>query len=261
MSNQTFLNISAKKCLVVYPKIIENSDRKWETALLSANSEDYGTAVALLIISVEELIKGLIILLDGKGFKFRNVNGIKKIFEDHKTRYFIALTMTLLNIFSNELQKFLTDFSKRPDKWIKLVAILNKKPKFFERIASSYIETKLIEINNELKWFSNVDVYRQHGFYSDYKKELISPMSITNMEYLETLEKFRKIRFLGKSLIVALNPIEPAYIEVFKYIKHEFDSKNYYQKAEIILKKTNNKYSLFNMLSNALQPHHQEGKP
>src|SRR4051812_38270732 len=101
MSSKTFLTIPKKECLEVYKTILKNSDNKWESGKKLADIGDFGGATSFALISVEELIKALIVFLDGKGFEFRSLKGIDTFFKNHKIRYIIAYAMFAMNLFTD----------------------------------------------------------------------------------------------------------------------------------------------------------------
>src|SRR5579859_8076673 len=103
MDDMSFLNLPKK------------DDQKWNSAIMLAKSEDYGGAVSLLIISIEELIKSIILFMDGKGFEFRNVKGINTFFRNHQIRYIIAFVMFAMNIIGEDLVKFILKIRENPN--------------------------------------------------------------------------------------------------------------------------------------------------
>ena len=90
MSNNSFFSIPREQLLVLYTAIIKNSDEQYQTAIEIANNGKPGIAIPHLLISTEELIKALIIVLDAKGFKFRTIKGMDIFFRNHEIRFFIS---------------------------------------------------------------------------------------------------------------------------------------------------------------------------
>jgi len=113
MSSKTFVTISKNECLTVYRNVLEHSDQKWESGKQLAKINDFGGATSMAIISVEELVKSLIIFLDGKGFEFRSIKGISTLFDNHQIRYLLAYTMFAMGLFGDELMKFLKKNSRQ----------------------------------------------------------------------------------------------------------------------------------------------------
>ena len=49
--------------------------------------EEYGSAISHLVLGAEELLKGVVLLMDYKGFHLRKVKGISRIFFQHRARH------------------------------------------------------------------------------------------------------------------------------------------------------------------------------
>lgn len=76
--NENFLNISQLACQKSHMTILENSDRHFIVAEKIYEMKDfYGIAISHLILSTEELVKALIIYLEGEGLHLRSIKGIK----------------------------------------------------------------------------------------------------------------------------------------------------------------------------------------
>jgi AbiV family abortive infection protein len=70
--------------------------------MIFAERGEHGSSVFMAITSVEELVKALIILMDGRGFALRNVVGIGVIFRNHQIRYLLSYAMFVINVASDE---------------------------------------------------------------------------------------------------------------------------------------------------------------
>lgn len=230
-----FASLSKSECANEYISILANSDQCWASGEYLAEKNDYGRAMSLAIISVEELIKCIVIFLDSKGFRFRQIKGIGVIFKTHQIRYIVAFVMFCFTIFGDDLLRFLQKTFK-PDKKTnaeELKALLSDKKKL-EKQASAYTLRKIVQISKEIVWFSKVDVLRQNGFYCDYDQQLVNPVHINETAYLEVKLKLSAVRFFGKQFMEIAN--NEAHAEV-NYLLNEFNDKNLYQKIEALLAK------------------------
>ncbi|NOT91646.1 AbiV family abortive infection protein [Ferruginibacter sp.] len=115
MEGKTFLNISRKECLIVYNDILENSDRRWESGMVLAKNGDFGLGISASIISIEELIKAIIVFLDGNGFDFRKSKGIDSFFRNHEIRYVIAYFIFIISLAGDELKKIIKKMNDNPE--------------------------------------------------------------------------------------------------------------------------------------------------
>jgi AbiV family abortive infection protein len=233
MSSKTFLTISKKECLIVYKNILENSDRKWESGKNLAKINDFGGATSMAIISVEEMIKAIVVLLDGKGFEFRNVKGMDVVFNHHQIRYLIAYAMFVMSLLGDELLKFLTRIRENPDEMIKIEeAMKQNEEEFFERNLKHYCFRKLIQLKKEFDWFSQVDIFRQDGFYCGYEEQLKNPISIDSCDYEKVINRLEKVRKVGKELIISFENQEVNFTKPFLRLKKDFKQKKYYKHIE-----------------------------
>lgn len=207
MSSQNFMNISRKECLEVYKEILSNSERKWNSAEILAENKDYGTAFSTAIISIEEIVKSMLLLLDGKGFELRTVKGIDTIFKNHRIRYFIAYMMLVFSVFGEDLTKLLIKYRNNPQ----LIVWLNERNKrnkgFVEKFAKRYFQNKLPLLINELDWFIKMDIFRQDGFYCDYDNHLKTPLNINENNYQEAIKRITKVREIGLLFIESYEAI------------------------------------------------------
>lgn len=254
MSNKTFLTISRKECLVVYREILENSDKKWDASKKLADIGEYGGATSMAIISIEELIKALMVFLDGKGFEFRNVKGMEAIFNHHQIRYFLAFAMFIMCLFGDELLKFIEKLLKDPDGVIKLNEENKKDKDFFYKNMRFYILRKVILIKEEFNWFSNVDVFRQDGFYCDYDDQLKNPIKITKDEYDGVFQRLERVKKVGIALIDGFNEQDELITEQFDIIKCDFKQNDVYKKiADFLAKMRKTRQSPFDLIKQSFE--------
>lgn len=229
MSNKNFMTISKRECLKAYKQIVLNSDKQWESGKKLAAMGDYGGATSLSVISVEELIKSIIIFLDGKGFEFRSrTEGIQTLFKNHQIRHLIAYLIFVMGVMGDDLISFLEPFRKNPQELPKLIHETQTNPIEFEKKVQRYALRKMVLLRQEFIWFSKIDIFRQDGFYCDYDEQLKNPIDIGEDDYKGLHFRLEKVRKVGKGLIDSFNDQESALTEHVKKMKEDMITKNYY---------------------------------
>lgn len=238
MSSKTFLTISKEECLVVYKRVIEHSDIKWDSSKSLANAGDLGGAVSMAIISVEEMIKALVVYLDGNGFEFRRIKGMDIVFNHHQIRFLIAYAMFVVGSFGEDLINFITRIRENPEQLAKMTESMKEAgPKYYEKHFKYYVLKKLALLKSEYKWFSQVDLFRQEGFYSDYEQQLKTPISITLEDYEKVIQRLEKVRKIGKGIIEAFEDKDPLTKEGLENLKKKFKQEKLYKHMETSLSK------------------------
>lgn len=230
MSSKTFLTISKNECLFVYKQILSNSDAKWKSGINLGALGDYGGATSIAIISIEELIKALIVFFDGKGFELRRVKGMDVLFKQHQIRYVIAYTMFVMSLFGDELIKFIMEYREKPQALIAFMEEMKSDKDIFERKMKFYLFRKIIVLRKEFEWFSKADLFRQDGFYCDYDEQLKNPIAISLDDYQIVFQRLEKVRIFGKGIIDAFNSNEEIYNEQIERFRQDFRQKDYYTK-------------------------------
>ncbi|MBK7683086.1 MAG: AbiV family abortive infection protein [Bacteroidetes bacterium] len=229
MSSKTFLTISKEECLVVYKDIINNSDNKWASAKNLTDLKDYGASTAMAIISIEELVKSIIVFLDGKGFEFRTIKGIGIIFRNHQIRHLIAFAMFVVSVFGDDLFKFLAKIRENPNEIEKFSENFKKENhELFERKLKFYLIRKIIRLKGEFDWFSQADIFRQDGFYCDYDESLKTPISISAKNHKEVIHRLEKVREVGKAIIEAYECTDEITVKYLKLAVKECKKQNLY---------------------------------
>lgn len=229
-TGKTFMTLSKEECLIAYKDVLSNSESKWEAGLKNAKNGEHGIALSLAIISIEELVKSLIILMDGKGFNIRSTKGIHTIFRNHQIRFVIAYAMFVVSVFGEELIRLIQMLKGDPKLLPNLIVKFTNNDPVMLRWLKIYSIKKFLMLKREFEWFSQVDLFRQDGFYSDYDGMLRSPLKIDGQNYFEVIHRLDKVRRVGKSLIDSLNSEEELYTEHFQNMKQMFYQENFYDK-------------------------------
>lgn len=137
--SKTFSTLSRQECKTAYQAILHNSGELWESGLLLAKSKRYGHATPFLINSVEELVKSLILFFDSEGFQLRQTKGVDTFFRNHQIRYVIAYAMFCMNIFGDELMKFIQKVREKPQEMMRLHEEMKADENYVEHKLKFYL--------------------------------------------------------------------------------------------------------------------------
>ena len=167
--------------------------------LLADHNNSYSTATSLLIFSLEETIKAIIIKLHSEGLKVYKIEGIKKFVKDHKIRHqvaqFIETGAGLLDVYNDWEES-----KKRPPKFRKqwLNNIFNGLGAM-SKFNASYKNIQKLQSFNDLK---------NQGLYSEYKDGLKLPKDIiTEKDFNEVKVIVDRINNFYRMLQIIYKPV------------------------------------------------------
>jgi AbiV family abortive infection protein len=235
MENRSLLNISSKECLEVYQEVLLNAERLWQTGETLKEAGVYSQAISSSIISIEELIKALVLVLDGSGFEFRNAKGVGRFFTDHKIRHFTAFLLSGLYVFGDDALTFFLAAKKNPLKLLSLTALMKLDREQFDLKVKAYFQKRLGFLLEELDWFADMEKMRQNGFYYDYAN---NPLTIDESKYMETIEKLQRVRKAGLLLINSYSKIESENMDAFKGMLKSLKQNEIYKHLSTAILKT-----------------------
>lgn len=170
MSN--FLNLSPHHSKCLHAPIFKNALKlKKDAITLAECNASYSTANSLLILSSEEVIKAILVLLHSEGYHVYRIEGAKKFFTDHKIRHELAKLIEVIKAIlesSNALAREIhdTNSTSKNQFWMNL---LNGIHKVLSVIGPIAISAQRI---NELEQFND---YKNRGFYVDFDQEIRIP--------------------------------------------------------------------------------------
>lgn len=232
--SQTFMNISAETCRQVYPEILANATRHRRCAEILSTQQEYFNAIAHLILGTEELLKGLVILLESRGMRLRQIEGFKKIFSDHKSRHYVLRDLIPMWLV---IKKIFEEFEKPTAKsrlksgapgWLKiLVGVMS----IAQEGSKGYMQ---------YKFWKDADDLKQKAFYVDFEDKISTPASAT-VEFYNTVNL--QVVKVTKEVMKFIKEMENATPE---------ESKEFIQRAmeddfrELLSKTISGKHSLFN---------------
>jgi AbiV family abortive infection protein len=225
--NKNFMTLSQKECLTASTHLLENAEGLYNDAQLLAKNKSYGRATSMLIHSTEETMKAFILFLDGNGFQFRkNTNGINNLFVNHSLRYGLAMVLSVLHIFSEDLKYFLQRVRNEPNKLMSL----SKDKAALESKFLEYFKEKIKIVLLEVIWFSKAEFLRQEGFYVDYVDKIKTPLEIDENEYNEVLVRINGMRSFVLSLIESFESDDEEFNKHLEKLKKQFLKEGWYQK-------------------------------
>lgn len=223
MSN--FLNISPKNSKSLHEPIYKNADKLRKDALLIAkDNKSYSTATSLLVLSSEEVIKAILVLLHSEGFNVYKIKDAKKFFSDHKVRHELAKLLEIVNGFiesgiefeNNERSKVESFKNETFNEVFGIIKDLVKSAKPF---------IKSGERINALKVFND---NKNKGLYTDYRETLLIPsLVITEEVFHRSIDIVERIFKTYKILRLMHNPMIQTQIKYEKILKYKNQIKEF----------------------------------
>lgn len=239
MDKKNFMTIPRAECNIAYKEILLNSDQKWKTSELIAQSGDYSSALSSAIISTEELVKAFIVFLDGQGFSFRNIKGMHTIFRNHRIRYFILFFLYVMGLLNEDIQKLMMKITRRSPAVLSRYNESKMWKKKFQSNIEKYIQQKAQELQLEIERFYKLDALRQASFYTDYDGSLKSPTTFTKEDFDIFQSRLYLAHFTGESIISSFLNADEDTMETIESFKKDFVKQGYYQNIENAFKYMN----------------------
>ncbi len=88
MQEITFINLSKEKSKGLHLNIFENAKQlKFDSSILADINKSYSSASSLLILSSEEIIKAILVLLHTIGYRVYLLKDAKGFFKNHEIRH------------------------------------------------------------------------------------------------------------------------------------------------------------------------------
>lgn len=243
-----------------YKKVLENAAQKWNSSRNLAEIGDYAGANSYAIISTEELIKGFVLFLDSRGFRFRLVPGMERLFKNHDSRFFIAYMVSLAPVlgkivadFINELPGIVFSLTLTPQMFRQArngetVTGEIKGPDFNKEHLKDYFRKKRDQVIIEGDWFARLESLRQTGFYCDYRDDLENPVDVTKEQYREVRKKLSQVRRVVLEIIDLINSGDPENNSIIGDLVRDFEEKNMYKQVQEDLKEVRGK-DLFQIMN------------
>lgn len=205
----------------------------------SSNKGLYGNATSNLILSTEEIVKGVLFYAQYLGIDLRNIPSIHLFFTDHITKHrfatFLSMMLPLMNLFMGYIKKS-KEKLHNPNSNIHYTEA--------EKAIISQDKSKIQEIFKDLpemlEWWEDANRQKNKGLYVDYSKSLETPMQITESEYKQALK--------------LVNTFENEVLEAILY----FDNLTIQQKKQLII--SNKRSDLHKMIIPIIEARKRERK-
>jgi AbiV family abortive infection protein len=207
MDARAFDGLSELELIHGCKSCVTNAKSHYESALKIAEIGHYGIASSLLILSVEETIKGLVFMhkLMGMG----TPDKVERFFSQHESRHHMARDLydLIKNILSSveEVRAYI----KESGRLLMVQYVIKGIPDDIEAWKIEYLTelnkstqdgiNKIIlsksNIRNEQqervdkKWWNKANYLKNSGFYVDYKGKWLLPQNITKEGFEETKTK------------------------------------------------------------------------
>jgi AbiV family abortive infection protein len=190
----TFNTLSVAKAKGLDNAIFKNARQlKKDAILIATNNKSYGAASSLLILSTEEIIKAILILLRSEGFQIYKIKGANKFFKDHKIRHELAQLIEmgsgLIDIANKWEERKPTKIAKTNSKLLN--AFVNG---FLDIVEAS---KPIIGTANRIEILEEFDNIKNNGLYVDFKDKIIEPSTVINESIYNNSKEilYRIIRF------------------------------------------------------------------
>ena len=193
-----FLNLSPIESKGLDKPIYKNAlNLKRDAILIAEKRKSYSSATSLLVLSTEESVKSILVLLHSENFNIYKIKDAKKFFSDHVIRHQMAMFIEIgLGIFESwnlyDQQKP-TNLLKTNIRWLdslvnNAIDILNASEPFLNTKPNI----------DYLQEFNNV---KNKGFYVDYSDSLVDPnIEVTITDYNIALKIANRIFKFNKWL-------------------------------------------------------------
>ena len=199
-----FLNISPKKSKVLHEPIYKNALKLKKDALLIAEiNKSFPSATSLLILSSEEVIKSILVLLHSQGYKTYLIKDSKKFFSDHRVRHQLA---QLMELSTGILESIEQKKSNEP------VTLLKTKSEFWNGLVNGILEIALaskplLDSAQRVKKLMEFNDTKNQGLYVDFRDKLLIPkIEISESDFIETRLIVNRIFNIYKGLKIIFHP-------------------------------------------------------
>jgi AbiV family abortive infection protein len=210
-----FLNLSPKDSKGLDKPLYKNAlNLKRDAILIAEKRKSYSSASSLLILSTEECVKSILVLLHSESYNIYKIKEAKNIFSDHIFRHHIAMLIEVaLSIFENwhQIDKIKQKKSSKPK--IQLLENLRSIVLFSDKILKSKVTIDFLQEFNNVK---------NKGFYVDYRDGLIDPnIEVTIIEYNKILKISNNVFKFNKLLRILFHEKLENHMEKGKIVKWE----------------------------------------
>ena len=196
---QSFLTLSASQSKDLDVILFKNACHlKKDAQLISLHNRSYSRGTSLMILSLEETIKAILVKLHSEGLNIYKLQDARKFFRDHKIRHQIAQLIEMGGSILESYDRW-TSFHRNPE--IPVIPLFNGITRFINAsspVIASFERITLLDKFND---------YKNNGFYVGFNKELVNPEdTVTKIEYRSVQEILDITQRFYKLLRIIYNP-------------------------------------------------------
>ncbi|WP_324719901.1 AbiV family abortive infection protein [Salinimicrobium sp. HB62] len=190
---QTFFTLSSKQSKDLDIPLYLNARHLYNDAALLANkNSSYNRATSLLVLSLEEMIKAVLIKMHSESLQVYNLEGAKNFFGQHKIRHQVAQLMEVGYAFYEVIEEWEKKGRKGP---------LQKAGKLLKVFLIAYGS------NERVKRLAKFNDYKNNGLYVNYRDQLLVPKDVIGeSEFFEVKEAWHRCRHFYKVLCIIYHP-------------------------------------------------------
>jgi hypothetical protein len=164
----TYKNLSPSDCFDAAYTFFENADASYYKSEEEAEKGSFAAASALLVHSLEETARGMILFLDSKGFTFRKeVEHLDELFNGQSLRAGMILLLSVHYVVAKDLTVVSEKILSNPDKLNQWTA----KKGLWTGYVISYLTNYAGAAFKELFWYSGAGFLRKETIAKASKKE------------------------------------------------------------------------------------------
>lgn len=176
-----FIDLSKEDSKGLNIPIFKNAIQlKANANLIATTNKSYSCAASLLVLSSEEAIKAILVLLHSEGYNVYQLQDAKKFFFDHKIRHQVAQLVEMgfglseaAEVWENQRKNPL--FKRNYGLFSDFLNVLNDAAKSAKPILKSGERIKKLQEFNDLK---------NNGLYVGFKDKLLNPEDlVSEIEY------------------------------------------------------------------------------
>lgn len=214
-----FLQISPQKSRGLDRIIFSNARKLYRDAeILNRAGGSYSSANSLLILSSEEAIKAILVVLHSEGYRTYGMENAKKFFTDHKTRHQLA---KFIELSSGIFESFVQYTEQEP---VTLIRTPSKGWNDFLNGVLSILNAAgpVLQSTQRIKLLEEFNTDKNKGFYVDYFNGPIIPeIEINKARHDATKDIVSRIFRVYKGCKILFHPsvsrrYDPAQVALLK---------------------------------------------
>ncbi|HLP64757.1 AbiV family abortive infection protein [Flavobacterium sp.] len=220
-SRKTFYELSPKHSVGLDRFVFINAHHLQKDALLIAKENaSYSTAISLMVLSIEEMIKATLILLHSYGYEVYKIKHAQFVFHDHKTRHNYA---NLINVFSGIIElvplcEKIIETTKTENKNQSKTTVDHQTGEEALQVLENFCTYILTAFSCEK--IDEFNFKKNFGFYVDYQDIYSDKKAEHNIAFFEYIVKVQKrLENIYKTISIVHHPKVVNRVKKDEYIK------------------------------------------